>query len=133
MRNICVPINFSDTAKNALRMAIHFSIANKSKLNILHILRPMSIAHYKKNCDLRLAKLKEFTLNSIKSILNKEEDIQEVLSLSPNFDVQMSSFGKTIQQFQKSKEIDITVIRMRTIYRLKEMINGKTSNEYFKI
>jgi len=132
LQNICVAMNFSQCALNALRIALLIAAENKAKLHIVHVTKAMDL-HQFANVNRKVIGMLKDSVESVRKALNENSEIIiDILSLEINYEVKMGPIGKKIREFEMTEEIDLTIIGTHGIYGLKEMIAGTTAMEILK-
>ena len=112
IKNILVPIDFSDYSKNALRYAVQFAKQFKAKMYLIYVVEPMIYP-----ADFSMGQV---AIPSMDSDLQNRAD-EELKSIAKNF-IESSIKSETIIRTGKpfveinetAKEVDADLIIMRT-------------------
>jgi len=132
IRNICVPMNFSETASNALRMGIRFTLANRAELHVIHVIKSMELKQFANVRKKVLDMLKGAVKRTIKEMAKSDDEKIDIVTLLINFEVNMGTVGTAIAEFEKEFEIDLTIIGTHGVKSIKEVIAGTTAMDILK-
>ncbi|GEP51031.1 hypothetical protein FNO01nite_17030 [Flavobacterium noncentrifugens] len=125
-------MNFTETASNALRMAVRIAVANKAQLNIIHVIKPMKLEQFANVHQKVVAMLKSVVTRTISDMTKESSDKIEIVTMTINFEVEMGDVGAIINEFEKSSKIDLTIIGTHGVRSLQEMWSGTTAMEILK-
>lgn len=108
--NICVPMDFSPSARNALRMAFRIAAFNKANLYLVHVTKP----RYKTQFFNVRRKITAMLDRTAKSVLF-EMDPNELNKINNNkltfnIIVQMGAVGSGIQEIVMLNKIDLVIL-----------------------
>lgn len=132
IRNICVPLNFSENATNALRMALRISVANKAQLHVVHIVKPMPIVQFANVRTKTIAMLKSTLKRTVTNMQADAQEKIELVTLNANFDVRMGEIGKAIPEFEQDMEIDLTILGTNSNAGISKMITTTPAMDILK-
>ncbi|WP_370391355.1 universal stress protein [uncultured Winogradskyella sp.] len=122
MVKILVPIDFSDTSKNALRYALSLFEGNKIEITIVHIYGAHSTALMMKSIDGILIRDAENKLNDlIKDMQTEAPDVVFKTKLAKNYAV------STIATMGDSGHFDFIVMGTKGVSGLKEVFMGSVA------
>ena len=131
MKNILVPTDFSETAKNALKFAIKIAHPLKNKIILFHTERPLFIAN-----EMGIYAYPENDEESGKLILNAKMD--ELLSIINAHDlegekiIQSGLLVDNIVELTETRPIDLIVTGTHGAKGLEAFIFGTNSDSIFK-
>lgn len=125
-------MSFSETASNALRVALMIADTNNAKIHVIHVIKPIEAAEYT-YIRQKVAEMLKATVDSaIKNLAQSECEKKDLITIPINFEVKAGTIGKTIEAFEREFEIDLTIIGTHGIMSLKEMIAGTTAMKILK-
>jgi nucleotide-binding universal stress UspA family protein len=132
IKNICIPLNFSESATNALRIALRISVTNKAQLHVIHIVKPMAKEHFANVRKNTIAMLKNLLKRTVTSMHVDAEEKMELVTLIANFELRMGELGKAIPEFEHEMEIDLTILGTNSNKGISKMITANSAIEILK-
>lgn len=132
IKNICIPLSFSESAANALRMALRISVANKAQLHVIHVVKAMNADHFANVRRKTIALLNRTLKQTVTAMRADAEEKMELVTLIANFDVRMGEIGKILPEFEQDMDIDLTILGTDSNVGISQMIAGNPAIEILK-
>jgi nucleotide-binding universal stress UspA family protein len=122
-KKICVPMDFSPSARNALRMAFQIASLNKATVDLVHIAKPMYKKQYL-NVQRKIIAMIERIANSVlQDILQNDQNKINASKLKFNIVVEMGTIDTGIPELIKLKKIDLVILGTNSKNNSFETIN----------
>lgn len=130
--NICVPMDFTLSARNALRMAIQIAGYNKSNLYIVHVTKPRYKTQFYNVSRKITAMINRMIKNVLLEMCTSDQNKTNNDNLILDIIVQMGTIGGGIQEIVILKKIDLVILGTSGNNNIFGMTSFSTSLEIAK-